>query len=189
MADPTPRPLYSRDDLEELKTLDRAGIFEALGSFDDRGLTEKEFVTQAAALLDAEAIPRLGQARESEDTAAILDAVTHASRSKCPEPQAVSVAPGERKQAEEVLGNLFTFYDEPHQLPESIDWDFNPGTAHWGHDLNRFTYLGPLTRVYLATGEERFARKAVGLILDWIDKADFSKCFVGTPYVFGSYLN
>lgn len=189
MAAPPPRPLYSRNDLEELRTLDRAGIFEALGSFAEGDLSEQEFAQQAAALLDADAIPGLAQARESGETAAILDAVHQACRSRGPDTGNVSVAPEEAEQAERVLGNLFTFYDEPHQLPESIDWDHNPGTAHWGHDLNRFGYLTPLTRVHLATGEARFARKAVGLILDWIGKADFGKCFVGTPYVFGSYLN
>jgi hypothetical protein len=41
----------------------------------------------------------------------------------------------------------------------------------------------------LATGDERFSRKAVELILDWIAKSDVGRCFTGSPYVWGSYLN
>ncbi|OGG46042.1 MAG: hypothetical protein A3F84_01855, partial [Candidatus Handelsmanbacteria bacterium RIFCSPLOWO2_12_FULL_64_10] len=97
--------------------------------------------------------------------------------------------PQEVRQAEETLAHRFRFYDETHQLPEEIDWDFNPGTGHWTHDLNRFSYLHTLTRASLGTGDPRFGRKAVGLILAWIARCDFGRAFVGTPYVFGSYLN
>jgi hypothetical protein len=41
----------------------------------------------------------------------------------------------------------------------------------------------------LATGDTRCSRKAVALILDWIAKCDLGRCFQGTPYMFGSYLN
>ena len=60
-------------------------------------------------------------------------------------------------------------------MPDEIDWNFNPGTGHWGHDLNRFSYLSLLTRAYHSTGDARFGRKAVGLILDWIDRCDMGR--------------
>jgi len=55
--------------------------------------------------------------------------------------------------------------------------------------LNRFSYLAVLTRAHLETEDTRYSRKAIGLILDWIDTCDIGKAFVGTPYMFGSYLN
>ncbi|MSS70904.1 MAG: alginate lyase family protein [Candidatus Latescibacteria bacterium] len=183
--DPNLRPLYGRKDLEQLKTFDRAAIFEALGSFDDRGLSEEAFVARAADLLDARRVPGLAEARG----AAILEAVHLACREASPTPDRVPASPQETRQAEDLLAHRFQFYNEVHQLPEEIDWDFNPGTGHWAHDLNRFSYLQTLTRAFLGAGDPRFGRKAVGLILDWIAKCDFGRAFVGTPYVFGSYLN
>ena len=56
-------------------------------------------------------------------------------------------------------------------------------------DLNRFTYLTPLTSAHLQTGDARYARKAIDLMLDWVTKCEIERCFEGTPYVFGSYLN
>ena len=88
-----------------------------------------------------------------------------------------------------MLDHKFTFYGETHGLPASIDWDANPGTGHWGHDLNRFTFLHPLVQAYVATGDKRYSRKAVELILDWIAKCQVERCFKGSRYVWGSYLN
>ena len=189
MKESTSRPLYSRDDLETLKTYDRAGVFQALGSFDEGELSEEAFAMRAAELLDARRVPGLSEALEADDAAAVIEAVYVACKAEGSIVERTSVSEEEIRQAEEVLTHCFRFYDETHQLPADIDWDFNPGTAHWSHDLNRFSYLRPLTRAYWATGDTRFARKALDLILDWIAKCDFGKAFVGTPYVFGSYLN
>jgi hypothetical protein len=190
MDDPTTRPRYSRNDLERLKKLDRAGIFEALGSFDDRPLSEDAFVVQAAALLSPEAVVGLAEARRRADAPAILDAILSACRAFCAEEAfKAEFAVHGTQVADDILAHRFSFYDEPHQLPEDIDWDFNPGTGHWSHDLNRFWYLHPLTAAFFGTQDGKYARKAVGFILDWIGKCDFAKAFVGTPYAFGSYLN
>ena len=187
--EPEARPRLSRADLPRLRKLDRAGVFAALGSFDDRGLAEPEFIARALDLLDPKRIPGLAEARQAGDLAQALDAVLRVCRGGRVDPGKASVSAATRAAANEVLEHRFSFYGEQHPLPPSIDWDFNPGTAHWGHDLNRFSFLGPLTQAYLATGDERYSRKAVELILDWIAKCDASRCFAGSPYVWGSYLN
>jgi hypothetical protein len=89
------------------------------------------------------------------------------------------------------MRNVFTFYGETHDLGERIDWEHNPGTAHWGQDLNRFSYLGPLVGAYLTTGDRSYGDKAVALILDWIDRTDVCDAFIPgrSPYVWRSYLN
>lgn len=185
----TDRPLYSRDDLPALKTRDRAGVFEVLGSFDSTGMAEGEFVPRALGLLDPDRVPGLGQAIDRGDHAGALAFVVGRFAGAAQEEPPPALSDEIRRTADDALVNRFSFYGETHALPEGIDWDFNPGTAHWGHDLNRFTYLGPLCAAYRATGDERYSRHAIRLMLDWIAKCDFTKAFVGTRYAFGSYLN
>jgi len=185
---PAPRPAYTRDDLDHLQSLDRAEVLAALGSFDERGLDGADFAARAAGLLDAGRIPDLAAA--GHDGPAILAAVSAAAgdlTGGVPEPMAST--PGHVQQADDVLEHRFCFYGETHQLPADIDWDGNPGTGHWGHDLNRFSYLSPLLGALQATGEARYGRKAVALMLDWVGKVDVARAFTGTPYAFGSYLN
>jgi len=189
MTDSTSRPVYSRTDLNTLKTFRRCQILEAFGSFDERVLDEAAFALHAAELLAPESVPGLADAQKDKDADAVLNAVYQACKGDATPPEKTSISPEGLELAEGVLTHRFKFYDETHQLPDDIDWDFNPGTAHWGHDLNRFSYLSLLNRAYFATGDTRFSRKAVELILDWIAKCDIGQCFVGTPYVFGSYLN
>ena len=188
MPDSPARPIYTRADIDCLTSRDRAGVLAALGSFDDRGMAETDFVRHAAGLLDPARVD--GLAAAGLDPQAILAAVASAARQLdqgVAEPLAST--PGHVNQAEEVLAHRFCFYGETHQLPADIDWDHNPGTGHWGHDLNRFSYLTPLWMAHGATGDDRYGRKAVELILDWVAKADFGRAFGGTAYAFGSYLN
>ncbi|OGV61658.1 MAG: hypothetical protein A3K19_15255 [Lentisphaerae bacterium RIFOXYB12_FULL_65_16] len=187
--DPAARPLLSRADLPELKKADRARIFAVLGSFDDRGLPEEAFQDAAFRLLAPQRVPGLADALAAGDRAAALDAVLKACRGTRPVPPKAKIGATTLAAADDAIENRFSFYGEKHQLPADINWDFNPGTAHWGHDLNRFSYLNALTQAYVATGDSRYSRKAVGLILDWIAKCDMGKCFTGTPYIWGSYLN
>ncbi|HJN16156.1 MAG TPA: alginate lyase family protein [Armatimonadota bacterium] len=183
------RPEYSRADLPELKKLDRAGVFAALGSFDERGLTDDEFVAEALNLLDPDSVPGLADAQQANDWRAALDAVYEACRAGRGVPVQAPASASALATADEALEHRFTFYGEKHQLPADIDWNVNPGTGHWGHDLNRFTYISSLVRAYVGTGDERYSRKTVELILDWAAKCEQEKCFNGTPYVWGSYLN
>jgi hypothetical protein len=183
----TDRPRYSRADLETLKAKSRPEILELFGSFEDRGLDEEQFVGKALSLVDPSRVAGLTDTLTNGDSAAGAMTVLKACETSTdPPPEA---GPEVVQSADEVLGNRFTFYGEPHTLPADIDWDFNPGTRHWGMDLNRFTYLTPLTRAFLHTGDNRYGRKAIDLILDWIAKCNIEQCFEGTPYVFGSYLN
>ena len=179
----------SRADLPRLKGAPRAEVFAALGSFDERGLTDAEFLPRALDLLDPARVAGLAEARAAGDLPGALDAVFRACRSTTHVPAKPPVSPATLDMADAVLQNRFSFYGEMHQLPASIDWESNPGTAHWGHDLNRFGYLGPLTQAFQGRGDPRYSRKAVDLILDWIAKADTARCFAGTPYMWGSYLN
>lgn len=179
---------YSRADLPWLLTLDRQGVFTALRSFDASGLSEEEFAWKTLDLLDATRVPGLAEARTTGNLAKALELVLVACRRQScgntPE-----LTPAMHALADDALEHRFTFYDETHQLLEEIDWEFNPGTAHWGHDLNRFTYLTPLAHAFLMTGEGRYSRMAVELILDWIAKNDFAQSFSFEKYAFGSYLN
>jgi hypothetical protein len=106
-------------------------------------------------------------------------------------PPAQAATQEEITAADEVLAHSFTFHSEKHQLPQQIDWTNNPGTAHWGHDLNRFPYLEPLAKAYRTTGERRYADKARDLILSWIERSktvNFEEPSEA-PYILTSYLN
>jgi len=183
------RPLRSRTDLPRLRAAGRAEVFAALGSFDDRGLDAAEFADRALDLLDPQRVPGLAEARAAGELERAVEAVFRACQASVHVPDKPPVSPATVDMADAVLENRFSFYGEVHQLPPGIDWEWNPGTAHWGHDLNRFDYLSPLTQAYLVSGDTRYSRKAVELVLDWIAKCDGAKCFAGTPYVWGSYLN
>ena len=167
-----PRPRFSRRDLPELKTRDRAGVFAALRSFDDHGLSEGEFTVKTLELIDPERVPGLPEASGAGDTARAIDALFKACRGDRVAPPRTPVSASILATADDVLEHRFSFYGEEHQLPKDINWDANPGTDHWGHDLNRYTFLTPLVRAYVATGDARYSRKAVELILDWISKCN-----------------
>jgi len=181
------RPSLSRADLAHLRTLDREEVFQALGSFDERGLSEEALIEQTCCLLDSDRVPGMVEACVDEDWTGAAAAVYRACRGEVA--AELEVSSSKLREAQGLLDHRFSFYGEEHQLPAEIDWDANPGTKHWGHDLNRFSYLSLLIQAYLATGDERYSRKAVDLILDWIAKSDVSRCFRGSPYVWGSYLN
>lgn len=90
--------------------------------------------------------------------------------------------------ADEILRHQFSFYGERHSLGPVVDWDANPGTGHWVHDLNRFLFLEPLVAAFRKTGEERYAGKCIELILSWIAQSE-RLGFSGTRFMFKSYLN
>ncbi len=188
-ASGTARPRLSRADLARLSKLDRAGVFAVLGSFDERGLEEGEFTLRTLDLLDERRIPGLAEARRAADPVKASEAVWQACRAGRSTSGKIAIAPDVVATADDALQHRFSFYGEKHELPADINWDFNPGTAHWGHDLNRFSFLKPLTQTYLTTSDPRYSHKAVELILDWIAKCDLDRCFAGSSYVWGSYLN
>jgi uncharacterized heparinase superfamily protein len=182
------RHLYSRSDFETLKTFSRDQVFDAFGSFGERTMDKNQFVRQIVDLLYAKRVTGLPDEVASGDEKAISKAVMDACTGH-PSQRSGPANDASLRLAEDVLTHKFKFYSETHQLSKDLGWDANPGTAHWSHDLNRFSYLGLLSNAYFTTKDDRFSKKAIGLILDWIDKCEMDRCFKGTPYMFGSYLN
>jgi hypothetical protein len=167
---------------------DRQAIFARLHSFDHYGLADTAFASQAMALID------LPDATTAE--AVLVHHIAVFREVVFPDSL---VGKSTTSAADAVLENTFSFYGETHALGADIDWEHNPGTAHWGHDLNRFSYLNPLAQAWAATGDRRYAEKAVALVLDWIAKTDVCDAFVRTSpgggrpdksaHVWSSYLN
>jgi hypothetical protein len=182
------RQSYTIKDIEHLKTLDRAGVLKVLESFDERGMSDIVLARRLAERFAPDRVPGLQTALAS-GRSAVLETALGAAFAAGGAATPTSLVAYEDSMVDAILDHRFSFYGETYSLPEDIDWDFNPGSAHWAHDLNRFTFLYPLVAAWERTGQERYARKAVALILDWIRKADIGLCFRGTPYMFGSYLN
>ena len=182
------RQEYTRRDLEYLKQLDRKGVLGAIESFEDRGLSDDEFVRRFAERLDPEKFPGLEEALSNGNTTELLESL-HCGFSRLKPSSPMYPLREGGAGADEIMRHCFAFHYEKHQLPDDIDWDFNPGNSHWAHDLNRFTFLYPLVDAWQETGEKKYGRKAVELILDWVKKSDIGLCFKTTPYMFGSYLN
>jgi hypothetical protein len=188
------RPRSGRADLPALKCRAKDAIFAIFGSFNDRDLDENGFILAAADLVDPARVPGLAEAKAAADPAAIAEAILAACKkvsasTEEKEPPSGIAVHLKHTAADEILENRFTFYGEAHRLMDDFSWDENPGTAHWGHDLNRFSYLYGLTRAHAETGDDRYGRKAIDLMLNWAAKCEMERCFEGTPYMFGSYLN
>jgi len=171
----------------------RAEVFDALRSFDHRDQGLEGGLAQTLNLLELEAdglAPTRKAIRAGDLRAACEGLAEHYEVRVQPAIRAGDGRPG-RDRADEIMDNAFSFYGETHRLGLDINWEQNPGTGHWGHDLNRFTYLSPLVGAYLETGDRAYGDRVVGLILDWIGKTDVCDAFVPgkSPYVWRSYLN
>ena len=171
----------------------RGEVFGALRSFDHTVRDPEHGLAQALDLIDLEArglAPTREAVRSGDPGAASESLAKHYAARDQPTVRAGGGRPG-MDRAGEIMDNTFTFYGETHDLGQDIDWEHNPGTGHWGHDLNRFTYLSPLVGAFLETGDRAFGDRAVGLILDWIGKTDVCDAFIPgkSPYVWMSYLN
>jgi uncharacterized heparinase superfamily protein len=173
--------LIKRDDVDPN---DRVQVFRALQSFDHRGMDDAELERRMLALLDLEA-------------RSAAEVLAHYSKkfTALPGPE-VSPPGGAPKKdpiaaADDVLQHRFSFYDEVHQLGTAVDWEHNPGTAHWGHDLNRFSFLNILIEAMKRKNDERYGKKCVELILHWVNTTDVCDGFFQkkSPYVWSSYLN
>lgn len=161
---------------------EREKVFALLHSFDDRGMPAAEFESKAIRLLG---VPGITTA------AALLAHYRTRSTQLQMQPCALAKSDDSRAVADDCLINTFSFYGERHALSKDIDWTSNPGTWHWGHDLNRFGYLRVLSQAFHETGNRAYAQKAIGLILDWVAKNDVADAFPPdrVPYAFASYLN
>jgi len=136
-----------------------AQVYAKLKSFDPAGLGEDVFIEKALALLT----PRFTNARSVHE---------HFSRRPPPLPAvpAGSLTDEELVLADDCLENIFCFYGDRQGMGPDIDWNQNPGSDHWVHDLNRFSFVPILVRATDQTGEDRYVQKAAALVLDWVDK-------------------
>jgi hypothetical protein len=82
------------------------------------------------------------------------------------------LTPGRRAQADEIMHNRFALRGAPvEDLGFPYDWFRAPrGDFQWPTGLSRHAFLLSLADVYAATGDERYAQRAVAVLLDWIKK-------------------
>ncbi len=157
----------ARNDLDGSQ--ERGRVFALLHSFDDRDTSVAEFEAKILALLDLPQPPT---------AAAVLDYYRTYYSGHFPVPE---VCASDLAEADAILRHRFTFQGETHQLPTRIDWDHNPGMAHWGYDLNRFGFLRPLCGAYLQSGRRQYAEQVARFILDWIAATDICDSFTPGP--------
>jgi hypothetical protein len=171
---------------------DREAVFSALRSFDHtKALSEEDLFSQTFSLMDLSG-EGLSAVRDMVAKGDLIEAAGKlADYFQSRAQPYLGSRPTGSDTADEVLENIFTFYGERHSLGADIDWEHNPGTGHWVHDLNRFSYLRPLVGAYFDNEDRRYGDKAVGLIQDWIGKTDVCDAFVPkkSPHVWMSYLN
>ena len=75
---------------------------------------------------------------------------------------------------EDAMKNRLSSCGEAYQFGEEIDWFANPTYnkyAEWTWQLTRHGFIGALASMYCATGEEKYAEKAVWYMLSWIRQA------------------
>ena len=76
--------------------------------------------------------------------------------------------------AKDAMNNCLSSCGEPCQFGEEIDWYHNPTYnkyAEWTWQLTRHGFIQVLATMYCATGEEKYAEKAVWFMLSWIHQA------------------
>ena len=75
---------------------------------------------------------------------------------------------------DDAMKNRLSSCGEAYQFGEEIDWFANPTYnkyAEWTWQLTRHGFIGALASMYCATGEEKYAEKAVWYMLSWIKQA------------------
>ncbi len=79
-----------------------------------------------------------------------------------------------QKVADLACQNYLSSCGEGYQFGEEVDWFFNPTFnqySEWTWQLSRHSEIGTLSTVYCATHNEKYAEKAVALMLSWIKQA------------------
>ncbi|MFP3903241.1 MAG: heparinase II/III family protein, partial [Armatimonadota bacterium] len=78
-------------------------------------------------------------------------------------------------RADAVMEHIFSFQGREADLPDDIDWTYNPFdkddpayTPEWTYGLNRFSFWRDLGRAYWATGDEKYAQEFVDQMTDWV---------------------
>jgi hypothetical protein len=79
-----------------------------------------------------------------------------------------------REQADQLCDNHFVIWPADNLKFAAIDWAAKHAVSkEWLHSLNRFYFLKTLGKVYLLTRDDRYARKGLELILDWIQSCRY----------------
>jgi hypothetical protein len=149
--------------------MDRADIFASLRSFDHEGLDAAGFEARALELLSGDV--------------SSADELHRRFLDREPLPLDPECSDDDLRVARNGLENIFEFHGEQHPVGDDIDWDHNPGTDHWVHDLNRFAYLDVLLKASAAADDDRYAAKAAELVLDWVRKNPVTRSWFWTPDV------
>ena len=78
-------------------------------------------------------------------------------------------SPDHVDRAEKILRNEFRFNNERYRLPDPFDWKTNPSRdVEWLILLHKFYYTRDLGAAYSYTGDGRYLRKWMQLVLSWI---------------------
>lgn len=159
----------------------REDIYACLNSFDPEGMADAEWEAQALTLL--------------RDPFTNADAFYEAFVNRTPREVYKPLDTLDMDEVDALLAGVYSFYGEVHELGPDFSWDHNPGTAHWGHDLNRFGFILKLTSAAMRTGEQKYRERAAALIMDWVAKNDVCDApqwdgdSERSPYAWSSYLN
>lgn len=74
------------------------------------------------------------------------------------------------KRADQTIENIFTFNNQCYSFSENFDWKVNPSQdIEWLILLHKFYYAKDLSAAYAYSGDEKYAKKWVSLILSWIE--------------------
>lgn len=76
------------------------------------------------------------------------------------------------EQADMLLQHRFLLSGlPPVAMGDDIDWSSSPTSdPAWGFALNRHRWMPVLVRAYQWTGDDRYVRELIALLVDWIDK-------------------
>jgi len=86
-------------------------------------------------------------------------------------PEKHELSSGQRAEADAALENRFTGQPKYglQKVPDDLDWSFNPTKdPEWTWQFNRHSAWRALGDAYLATRDEKYAEKWVGLMRDWV---------------------
>ena len=89
-------------------------------------------------------------------------------------PYAPKLNEGLWRVVEDAMKNILYSCGTPLQFGEEIDWYANPTYnkySEWTWQLTRHSFVDALATAYCATGDEKYAEKAVWYMLSWIRQA------------------
>jgi len=131
-----------------------------------RPSAEKRFL----ASLDTGRHPDLGAVLDCENEEEAWPRLAAYYKELKPDPPRREIDASQLEAAERLLANRYHF--RPHAevvLPAEIDWGANPlGDKNWAMLLHRLSFVVSLWDAYVLTGDRRFGKRALDVILSWI---------------------